>query len=95
MTSRLWFLDEENNVMSEPFDDGLHPVPTQTPTLGEQRVRATLSDYPLVKLIKRKSAELIDDCEKMRVLNKDPRCIALAQKAYEEAAMWAVKAATS
>jgi hypothetical protein len=31
----------------------------------------------------------------MRVLNKDPRCIALAQKAYEEAAMWAVKAATS
>jgi hypothetical protein len=43
--------------------------------------------------IKRKSAELIDMCEPLK--SRDPRCAALAQTAYEEAAMWAVKAATA
>lgn len=39
------------------------------------------------------SAELIDLCEEHKSL--DPRLAALAQTAYEEAAMWAVKLVTT
>ena len=46
-----------------------------------------------VDVIKNKSAELIDLCEKLKA--KAPRLASLAQTAYEEAAMWAVKAATT
>lgn len=71
-------------------------------TLGEQRVRISfnpatserggdISDQ--VRDIKLKSAELIDLCETFK--SKDPRLASLAQTAYEEAAMWAVKAATA
>lgn len=64
-------------------------------TVGEQRVRiecnpAASSD---VDVIKNKSAELIDLCESLKA--KDPRLASLAQMAYEEAAMWVVKAATA
>jgi len=68
-------------------------------TLGERRVRVEFnpSQEGLVDQIKQKSAELINlvDCithnpneggEKMRLKS-------LAMTAYEEAAMWAVKAA--
>jgi hypothetical protein len=46
-----------------------------------------------VTKIKRYTADLIDLCEDLK--NLDPRLASLAQTAYEEAAMWAVKAATT
>ncbi len=46
-----------------------------------------------VDKLKRLTADLIDACEVLK--KKDPRLAALAQTAYEEAAMWAVKAATA
>jgi hypothetical protein len=76
-------------------------------TLGEKRVRVNFnpSNQDLVQQIKEKSAELINLLENTREdeLRKVPaveksnekmRLISLAQTAYEEAAMWAVKAAT-
>lgn len=67
-----------------------------TQTLGEQRVRANFNPGAdnLVAEIKEHTAELIDLCEN-KLKSKDPRLAALAQTAYEEAAMWAVKAATA
>lgn len=64
-------------------------------TLGEQRVRTTFnpSADDEVAFIQQLTADLIDRCEKLK--EKDPRLAALAQTAYEEAAMWAVKAATT
>ena len=64
-------------------------------TVGEQRVRTTFNPSASsdVDVIKQKSAELIDLCEKLKP--KDPRLASLAQTTYEEAAMWAVKAATA
>jgi hypothetical protein len=46
-----------------------------------------------VTKLKRYTADLIDMCEDLKHL--DPRLTALAQTSYEEAAMWAVKAATT
>lgn len=64
-------------------------------TVGEQRVRTTFnpSANGVVDQIKQKSAELIDLCETLKA--KDLRLAALAQTHYEDAAMWAVKAATA
>lgn len=64
-------------------------------TIGEQRVRTSfnVAGAGIVDDIKRKSAELIDLCEGLK--QKDPRLASLAQTTYEEAAMWAVKAATA
>lgn len=64
-------------------------------TLGEKRVRLQFnpSVNPTVDQIKVKTAELIDLCETLKA--KDGRLASLAQTAYEEAAMWAVKAATA
>jgi len=64
-------------------------------TIGEDRVRTKFnpSSDTLVDQIKQKSAELIDLCEEIKF--KDPRLVALAQTHYEDAAMWAVKAATA
>lgn len=63
-------------------------------SIGTDRVRLNFNpsgdDY--VDRIKRLTAELIDICEGFRPA--DVRLAALAQTAYEEAAMWAVKAAT-
>ena len=69
---------------------------------GENRVRTQFnpSQTDLVSDVKQKSAELINICEEMFPIDgstvpaEKARCIALAQTAYEEAAMWAVKAAT-
>lgn len=67
----------------------------QTLTLGENRVRTTFnpSQNDVVSQIKQKSAELINLCETLK--EKDGRLASLAQTTYEEAAMWAVKAATA
>ena len=64
-------------------------------TIGEQRVRASFnpSQTDIVAQIKQKSAELINLCEELKA--KDGRLASLAQTSYEEAAMWAVKAATT
>jgi len=64
-------------------------------TIGEQRVRTEFnpSASDIVSQIKQKTAELINLAEELK--SKDPRLASLAQTAYEEAAMWAVKAATA
>jgi hypothetical protein len=76
-------------------------------SVGEDRVRIKFnpSDDSLVAKIKQKSAELIDLCEEHKLGTKDAsadsfrmevnRLWALAQTHYEDAAMWAVKAATA
>jgi len=63
-------------------------------TIGEYRVRAGFnpSGNELVDEIKAKTAALIDLCE---TFGMEPRLVALAQTAYEQGAMWAVKAATA
>ena len=66
-------------------------------SLGARRVRETFnpSGEPEVSKLKRYTADLIDICEQLK--NDDGeqnRLASLAQTAYEEAAMWAVKAAT-
>lgn len=65
-----------------------------TKTVGELRVRTdfNVTGSDLVNSIKQKSAELINICEELKA--KDGRLASLAQTSYEEAAMWAVKAAT-
>lgn len=64
-------------------------------SVGEKRVRTGFnpSAESVVDQIKQKSAELIDICEALKPV--DSRLASLAQTAYEEAAMWAVKAATA
>jgi hypothetical protein len=74
-------------------------------TLGEKRVRTdfNVTSDNLVDAFKRSSAELINLCETINEVNKkngyvtskeQKRLIKYAQKHYESAAMWAVKAAT-
>ena len=71
-------------------------------TIGEKRVRTEFNPSGVgnVNFIKENSAKLINFCEDMKpkegekVEPEKLRLIALAQIAYEEAAMWAVKAAT-
>lgn len=64
-------------------------------SLGEARVRTdfNVAGSSVVDEIKQKSAELINLCETLK--EKDGRLASLAQTGYEEAAMWAVKAATA
>ena len=72
-------------------------------SLGENRVRIdfNVSNDSTVGEIKKDTASLINKIELLRTSNNgNPvkseahRLISLAQTAYEEAAMWAVKAAT-
>lgn len=64
-------------------------------TIGEIRVRTEFnpSKDDLVNQIKQKTAELINMVDSMGHL--DRRLDALAKTSYEEAAMWAVKLATT
>lgn len=64
-------------------------------SVGEDRVRVTFnpSYNGVVDTIKQETAKLIDLCETLKPL--DGRLAALAQTTFEEAAMWAVKAATA
>lgn len=68
---------------------------SETKTLGESRVRTefNVTKNSTIDLIKQKSAELINICETLK--EKDGRLASLAQTSFEEAAMWAVKAATA
>jgi len=71
-------------------------------TLGEKRVRTQFNPSAVgsVNFIKENSALLINVCEDLKKNDGSEedferlRLISLAQTAYEEAAMWAVKAAT-
>ncbi len=67
-------------------------------TFGQMRVRANFnpSENLLVTAIKQKTAVIIDILEGGRTdaPGEKLRLIALAQTAYEEAAMWATKAMT-
>lgn len=62
-------------------------------TEGQYRVGTGFnpSNDSVVDQIKQASADLID---KVAEHGKDARCTALAQTAFEEAAMWAVKSVT-
>lgn len=64
-------------------------------SLGAHRVRESFnpSQDNMVDKIKRYTADLIDLCEDLKRL--DPRLAAIAQTEYENACMWAVKAATA
>ena len=72
-------------------------------SLGASRVRESFNPGgdDLVNKFKRYTADLIDICEDLRVQGahqhapEQNRLVSLAQTAYEEAAMWAVKAATT
>ncbi len=69
-------------------------------TLGEKRVRTdfNVSGDAKIDEIKNKTAELINMCIGMHGSEggeyEQERLYSLAQTAYEEAAMWAVKAIT-
>lgn len=71
-------------------------------TLGEDRVRVEFNPAKddLVDQIKQKSAALINLIDTLKgdgsalLSGEQARLISLAQTSYEEAAMWAVKAAT-
>jgi hypothetical protein len=71
-----------NDQTKQTYDDQTNVAGS----LGAKRVRESFnpSKDSMVDKIKRYTADLID-----------PRLAALAQTAYEEAAMWAVKAATT
>jgi hypothetical protein len=67
-------------------------------SLGAHRVRESFnpSKDSMVDKIKRQSADLIDLCEQMKTKDSElNRLCSLAQTHYEDAAMWAVKAATT
>lgn len=74
-------------------------------TIGEDRVRVKFNPSAdgLVDQIKQKTAELIDICDEYKRRDPNPlgansevnRLWSLAQTHYEDAAMWAVKAATA
>jgi opacity protein-like surface antigen len=69
-------------------------------SIGEDRVRVSFNPggNDLVNIIKARAANLIDKCEEMRdgtSPSEKSRLISLAQTAFEEGAMWAVKAATA
>jgi hypothetical protein len=69
-------------------------------TLGQKRVRHSFNPSSNLDVdnIKSRTADLIDLCEDMKLKqNVNPETIrlwALAQTHFEDAAMWAVKAAT-
>lgn len=80
----------------------MNTTETRELTIGEKRVRVdfNVNGDNMVDHIKKESANLINSCEAMKpqdgsMMNGEKaRLISLAQTAYEEAAMWAVKAAT-
>ncbi len=68
-------------------------------SIGALRVRLDFnpSGQPRVDAIKQDTAGLINLCEALKEEDQPERnrLVALAQKAFEEGAMWAVKAATA
>jgi hypothetical protein len=86
------------NIILKPLNNYIMSQTTQDElTLGEKRVRTKFnpSETDIVSVIKQKTAELIDVCEDLSRAGHDKRLVALAQTEFENAGMWAVKAATS
>jgi hypothetical protein len=74
-------------------------TPTRQLTVGERRVGLTFipGDSPQANELKQLAAEFIDLCQHLRApwaTDTEQRLWALAETHIEEAAMWAVKAAT-
>lgn len=90
LVDEIWYEAYEKEIESSTKQVALKPL-----TIGEQRVRTGFnpSQDDLVSQLKQKTAELINICENLKV--HDARLASLAQTSYEEAAMWAVKAATA
>lgn len=67
-------------------------------SLGEDRVRKTFNPSANMEVedIKQRAADCINWCENRRngAGDEKARLLSLAQTAFEEAAMWAVKAVT-
>lgn len=65
-------------------------------TLGQNLVVKSFnpSQFPEVDLLKQKTAELIDFCDE-HLMHRDARWASEAITKFEEACMWAVKAATA
>lgn len=96
----------EGNVEQPLNGDKARGEWQREPTLGERRVRLGFnpSGNAAVDRIKRIAADAIDLCAEMRqrATMLEPaeagemhRLLSLAQTAFEDAAMWAVKAATA
>lgn len=79
---------DENNTNNDQAQE-------KAPTTGEFRVRTKFNpdNHSVVDQIKQKTAELIDLCEALK--GQDSRLAEKAMDGYEDAAMWAVKAATA
>jgi hypothetical protein len=96
--------DQLSKQPSSDFQTARGPLPNlDGMSLGARRVRESFnpSADSTVDKIKRYTADLIDLVEELRnlhggVLNTEQqRLVSLAQTHYEDAAMWAVKAATT
>jgi hypothetical protein len=69
-------------------------------SLGARRVRASFnpSNSSAVDMLKQTAAKFIDQCNAIADKTDDPevgRCLSMAMAQAEDAAMWAVKAATA
>lgn len=85
----------ENNANDRADKDDRAENKVPELSLGEKRVRTSFNpgQNGMVDSIKQKTAELINMCESL--FSQDPRLASIAMTKYEEAAMWAVKAATA
>lgn len=92
--------------MTLELDEEMAKGAAPQPTLGESRIRTTFNpnDDSKVQHIKERAAEFINYIDKnvnapanmpQRSLGEFVRLKSLAMTAMEEAAMWAVKAATA
>jgi hypothetical protein len=91
----LWPVRDRRGDRHHPGHSAAFREDLMAKSIGAERVRASFnpSDKSRVSEIKQATARLIDICEENKDL--DPRLAALAQTAYEEAAMWAVKLVTT
>ncbi len=67
-------------------------------SLGEKRIRTDFDEgyYSAIDRIKQKTAELVNEVEKLKTKDSESiRLACLAQTHFETAAMFAVKAATA
>jgi len=82
-------------MIFSPFKQKRTMSEKQPISAGQKRMRVSLNpqESDEIYVIKKLTADLIDLCEGLK--ERDARLSSLAQTAYEEASMWAVKAATA
>ena len=101
LKERILMLGKENEQLKSQINNQTI-MGAMNITIGEQRMRVTFNPSLSgdIDTVKQGTAKLINVCENMKpqdgsmMSSEKARLIALAQTAYEEAAMWAVKAAT-